>query len=241
MGMQTQYSLFTLFMNKQILNIAACIISVAFGGCGTEGNGMSKGAQTDIVGKILTPKLPPANFKFNSIASYIEWYMSLASGNKVIQEQNSCVYEMSYKPELVLAFDALTPGMKIDNAFINRANILTKDSGNIVFHLKLSGSLDHATFRTNKSMQEYFGYEAENDFNLIVGKDTLAPVVLHYENTYPQLPYLSVLLSFKRIHAVNDVQQIVFSGTMQEPIVWQFHPNTLFYQPKFTKINELWR
>lgn len=243
MEMPTPFKQFILFMSRSLLYIIICLVSFILGCRGKEGSNSNLGAAitTNNITALSEPNLPSVGFRFNSIVSYLEWYMSSSSGNKVVQEQNGCVYEMTYKPELIKALDALNPGMKVDNEFIDRANNQALLSDNVLFRLKISGSLELKNFRTEKSFQEYFGYEAEKDFKLIVNHDTLNPVMLHYENTYPQLPYLSILLSFKRMRNPTNFQQVIFNGTLGEPITWSFNKNTLFYQPAFTKINELWR
>ena len=188
--------------------------------------------------------LQESNFK--NIAEYVMWVSDTTHGFLKLQKIENTTYEFHYQPTLLKALERFNSGTLINNQLINS---IINDSSNkrlAYFNIKVKenkGTSVANMFKTDKSIAEYFGYYAEKDFTLFCGSDTLSPVLYHYENTYPQFPYLSILLAFELPSNATYVQplRLRFYGDSRSLIDAQYFPQQIFTQPKFDKINEIWQ
>lgn len=183
---------------------------------------------------------------FKNIAEYIRWVSDTTHGFLKLQKIANTTYEFHYQPTLLKAFERFPSGTLVNNQLIN--SIVNDSSNKRLAYFNIKVKEDNGTsvtnmFKTDKSIAEYFGYYAEKDFTLICGGDTLSPVLYHYENTYPQFPYLSILLAFELPSNATYVQPLTlrFYGDSRSLIDVRYYAKQIFNQPKFNKINEIWQ
>ncbi len=183
--------------------------------------------------------------KFKSLLEYVTWVNDTTHGFIQRKSLNGINYMVQYKPELIRALERYALGTAINNNMIASMINDTAKQKMAYFYVKITGKEDVLSngFNTEKSVTEYFGYHAEKDFMLIQQADTLYPVLYHFENTYPQFPYLSVLLAFElpEDNSNSQYQTVVFNGDNKGSVKMQFNKQQIFNQPEFDKINEIWQ
>jgi hypothetical protein len=184
--------------------------------------------------------------KFKSLAEYITWVNDTAHGFIKKQSIGGMNYEIQYKPALIRALERFSSGYQINNSIITPIITDTAKQKLVYYNIKITNDgreISTQTFNTTKSLTEYFGYYAEKDFMLINEADTLYPILYHFENTYPQFPYLSVLLAFElpEQYSNNTYQTIAFTGDTRGILQVTFNKQQIFNQPEFDKINEIWQ
>jgi hypothetical protein len=189
----------------------------------------------------------PAEASYN-LQEYIRWVKDPASGLVVMQEKSGYVFELSYRPALLEALSGLSGGEKLND---KKLDGLTKDyKGLQYYHFRIYEDglkLSDLKFKEQGqvTISEYFAYSAEKHFGLIEGKDTLAPVLYHFENTYPHVPYLSFVLAFKdeQQHVAAGNRTLVLNNLLLpgDAVALPVSNEAIINQPNPKNINQVWQ
>lgn len=134
---------------------------------------------------------------------YYEWISKPSNGLVKEFENNFFKLSVQYKPvEYMVATE--NKREKLTNEQFQEAIDLKNELQ--YFNIKIESKTGEEVLKTNIQSEEdyylrtnYFLGDFENDLLLIEGKDTLSPVLYHFERTYGALPFNTISIAFKNI------------------------------------------
>lgn len=141
---------------------------------------------------------------------YINWVNDESNGLISIKEISPIKFTLSYKPELY----NLIKDKASKDVLLKSLNNTEKDQL-LVFNLRIESinKNNEEVIKKGVSQEEYIhridylSFQAQNDFKLIYGKDTLPCILYHFERSYTLTSHNNMLLGFKtkNINVKNDL------------------------------------
>lgn len=171
-------------------------------------------------------------------ADYARWITDPANGLYQEKQLGDLAFTVQLKPAPYIAL-LESRGAAPDAAQIEKrtqelqpyyhvdVNILTNKGKSSVFE----GTTDPAAYG---SLVNYFSNEAQQDFRLVAGTDTLNCALYHFERTYELVPQNTINLVFQRPdHFTGDLQLIYTDRRLHTgDIRFTFPERTLTQLPK---------
>lgn len=220
-----------LSQHRYPVKFAYIIVSVLLTAC----NGYKEIKEEQVSDKTESGTLIPikAIINYDSVTTkdYKEWYYSSVSGMVSMKNVLGGKCTLVIKNRVIRALE--------DGCKMHKVNNLDKLYPDIICYFKIDVNNDSflENFNYGTDKMNYFAFDAEQDFLLITGKDSLRPSLFHYENVYPHAPYFSFIVEYPFENIPDSgFSSFVFSGFKNEKFEYSIPNSTLKRTPKFTDI-----
>lgn len=170
---------------------------------------------------------------------YVRWLEDPQNGMKQEVKRGSVSYEVQYKPAAYI----LANEERSQEIERGKADKRLQELGNMCYFTCTMKSNDGTDVLLSNliDQQEYYqrvnylSLEAQQDFNLVSGSDTLPCALYQLENTYGATPYMRMVLAFsgKSLSKEHDLKLIYQDRIFtKQPIEFLFEKNKLNNLPQ---------